>query len=1310
MHKHVPLTLGLLAALLQVPVLATEPSPAQLLIEQGRFWQQRDKPERAREVWQKLLELDAQSPEALYGLGSLELAAKRPAGAQRYLVQLQALKPVPVQALLLEQDLRVASGDNPELREEARRQADGGDRPKAVALYRQLFAGQPPQGLLAREYYNTLAFVDGGWPEAQAGFQRLLREYPNDSILALFYAKQLVRRDDTRPEGIRRLAALTGRQEIAGDADESWRLALTWMGAPDTPAKVELFDAFLKAHPDDSEIRALLAKGRAQGGKGATAWQADPLVGQGLAALRKGNQSAAEQAFQARLKQAPKDPDALGGLGVLRQQQHRLDDAERLLSQAVAQPKGRAWQEALDGLRYERLLAQARSAQTNGDLSTARRLVDQALRLDPKAPAGQLALADLQVRSGNLSAAEAGYRQLLARNANDLGARRGLIDLLGQTGRGDEALRLAGSLPQGDQAAMPGLALLRAGVARERAELLRARGDLTGAQVALQEALRDAPEDPWTTLDLARLDAARGQAKQGQGRLDNLLQRHPTQADVLFVNALFANEQGDNGRAQALLARIPSERQTPEIQALARRLAVEGQLVEALALAKRGQREAARTRLQALEAQASDQPALLRALAGGYAELDDSDHALDVLRPLVAAAPASDVDLRLQYAGILLQHGDDRAAYGLLNELGDARLTSAQREGYDGLSRRYRIRQADALRERKQLEAAYDVLAPALAQRPQDPQLNGALARLYLAHGNAGKALELYRPLLKLWPDDVQLQLGAAEAAIAAQDHALAERATERAVNLAPDDARVLTRAANLYARMGRDGKAADLLTQVVAAEQRDRALAASATPANPFAPGGRSRSDLARADAPLPPPVGDAVSRRRPLDSTLPAPLTTEAHPTAAAKPSATPYAPPPASQAQADNPFAAAPVRVRTDARAGLSDAERALAAIQQSRSATITQGLSVRSNNSESGLGQLTAVEAPLEIALPVGDDRLAVRVTPVSLDAGSVAPGSADRFGGGPAASLAGGDPGSQRASGTGLAVAYSQPSTGLKADVGTTPMGFREATAVGGVSLEQPLGDSEHTRYSLSASRRAVIDSLTSFAGTRDARTGQEWGGVTANGIRGQLSYDDNEVGAYAYASWFRLLGNQVQDNDRAEFGGGTYRYLVNASDAQLTLGLSLTALGYANNQNFFTYGHGGYFSPQRFFALGVPLTWAQRGDRWTYLLRGTLGVQHFRQDAADYYPTDAAAQAAASQTLGSAARYAGQSKTGLGYSLAAAGEYRLSPDFHLGGELGLDNARDYRQVNGNLYLRYYFEPQDRPLELPVSPYRSPYTN
>ncbi|MFX8090412.1 hypothetical protein ABTK75_19040, partial [Acinetobacter baumannii] len=83
------------------------------------------------------------------------------------------------------------------------------------------------------------------------------------SILALFYGKQLARHEDSRVEGIRVLSRLSKQTDIGGDADESWRLALTWLGPP-SPAQAPLFEEFLKVHPDDKDIRDLLAKGRSQ--------------------------------------------------------------------------------------------------------------------------------------------------------------------------------------------------------------------------------------------------------------------------------------------------------------------------------------------------------------------------------------------------------------------------------------------------------------------------------------------------------------------------------------------------------------------------------------------------------------------------------------------------------------------------------------------------------------------------------------------------------------------------------------------------------------------------------------------------------------------------------------------------------------------------------------------------------------------------------------------------------------------------------------------------------------------------------------
>jgi hypothetical protein len=50
----------------------------------------------------------------------------------------------------------------------------------------------------------------------------------------------------------------------------------------------------------------------------------------------------------------------------------------------------------------------------------------------------------------------------------------------------------------------------------------------------------------------------------------------------------------------------------------------------------------------------------------------------------------------------------------------------------------------------------------------------------------------------------------------------------------------------------------------------------------------------------------------------------------------------------------------------------------------------------------------------------------------------------------------------------------------------------------------------------------------------------------------------------------------------------------------------------------------------------------------------------------------------------------------------------VAPQLTLGGLVAMDNARDYRQLLGGLYLRYAFEPHAGPAPFPIVPYRSPY--
>ena len=968
----------------------------------------------------------------------------------------------------------------------------------------------------------------------------------------------------------------------------------------------------------------------------------------------------AVQALEAQLKKTPQDPDALGKLGSARLAQQRWTDAEQLLTQAV-QKGGKTWQPALDEARYHHLLERAHAAENKRELDQARDLSVEAIRLKPEAVEAQLFLAGIQSQKRQWELAEATYRQVLMREPANVDAYYGRIAALNELGRTEEALQLTKNLQPSAKNPVKGLDRLRAGQAMQEAEAAEARGDLQGASRLLEQARKESPEDPWLRLAQARLEVRQGRPRAARDLVDSLVKDGAQRPEVLYASALLSNELGEYQRAMQTLMRIPQAQRSPDMNALAARITFNEQLAETVALAKQGRREEARSLMQRLETRAGRNPDLIGDLAEAFATAGDPEHGLALLKPMITGDTRPAPAMQLHYASIQLQLNQDQTVGNVLRDLQGVVLDSGEKQQYDDLLARYRIRQADRLTDQGKLAAAYDTLAPALKARPDDKAAQAALARMYLASGDTQKARQLYRDVLSDQPKDAELYLGAAEIAAKSQDSVTARQYLDQAVKLGQSDPLVLRRAALLYRDIGMAGTATDLLEQVVQVERKDRESAARAAGAsdNPFATlPGQTRSDDALAAVPA-----AAGGNAGGADYAWSDPLQ---------------------AQKAANNPFNDLSV-VPTSSLSSSLATEQILGQLQRERSIRITQGLSVRSYD-PSGSSRQTTVSAPLEISFPAGDQRLAVRVTPTRINDSS--------------------SDGSQKENGVAASIAVEDAGRGLKGDIGVSPVGLRYSTVVGGATLERPLSSlSENLLYALSVSRRSVTDSLASYGGIRDPRTGQEWGGVTANGGLARLRYDDGRYGSYIYGAAHRLTGHDVKDNDRFEIGTGVFYYLRNGPDSLFTVGLSATAIGYDNNQNHLTYGHGGYFSPQRYFAIGVPLAWAQRGDLWAYQVQGMLGVQTIRQDAADRYPDDAALQAAA-EAAGEG-QYGSKSKTGVAYSLSANGEYRLNGQFALGGRLGMDNSQDERDVNGNLYLRYFFEEQEgRPQLSRPQPYRS----
>lgn len=1318
------LAIGVLAALIHNSSFAELSENGKVLLEQGQYWQARKDTTRATEAWRKLLLIDPQQADALYGLGLLELDGNRPQGAKRYLDQLRQAHPGERQTLLLQQEIALHSADNTAQLEQARQLAESGELDQAVAAYRTLFGGSAPQGELGLEFYSYLGYTATGWQEARQGLERLQGQSPDNPKIKLNLAKLLLRNESTRVEGIRRLASYANDPVIGSESIEGWRQGLSWLGAP-RPAEVPLFDAYLKAYPDDEEIRNQLKSGARASQASAVQRQNSHLV-RGFKALDANDLPQAEQSFQARLREQAQDADALGGLGIVRQRQGRLGDADALFKQAISRGNSSRWQSALQGNRYWVLLDQANAARDAGNPQDARELLQRAIAMNPRQVQGPVSLADLQAAQGQFDSAETTYRQALSLDAGNPDALRGLVSVLAQNGKLGESQRLIDGLSDAQRERLGDLRVLRAAIAVGQARDAERSGDLAGARKALEEAVRNDPQNVWARYDLAQVylkSDASGKARQ---TIDEMLKANPQRAEALYASALFSSRLGEWQSAQRSLAQVPTAQRSAAMHTLAEEIELHLLTRQAADLAKQGQRQQAMKLLQRAEPAAANNPGMLSALAATYIDIGQTEHALGMLRTAIAQSSTPSPSLRLAYAGALLKAGDDVQVNQILRELRSQPLQAGDQRSYDDLVFQYTVRQADLLREKGDLVAAYDTLAPALAQRPQDPQAVSSLARMYLDNRNPAKAVELFTPLLRQYPDNADVQMGAAQAFVQAGDADKAERAVEKALQLAPQNPQILTSAAGYYRGRGKLAKAEQLYAQALALqappEQNVLNPFGQAIAVNPFVgqPGQRKQSRLSETVlAEIPEPAQTQVSSR--ASEAFDAPVLLASRDSE-----------PGLRTASQATPQLATPAPV--DPRAAL---QTELDTIREARSPQIKQGVTFRGNDSESGLGKITDVEAPLEISVPWNDDRLALRITPVSLNAGGVKNelSANSRFGGitsemarnilamplpdllAEAEDFYIDSPGSQKDSGVGVAVAYENPSQGLKADLGVSPVGFLYNTAVGGISLDRPFAEGSNWRYNLNLSRRSVTDSLTSFAGARDKRTDLQWGGVTSNGGRLQLGYDNQTYGMYGYGSWHKLLGHDVESNTRSELGSGIYWYLLNNQDERLTAGLSVSGAHYANNQSFFTYGHGGYFSPQNFFSIGVPVSWAQRGPNFSYQVQGSVGMQHIEQDSAPYF-RDRQSQAAlerisqAFATDGTTLRttYASQSKTGIGYSLGASGEYRLGDGFFFGGTLGVDNARDYQQWTGGLYLRYLFDDGRGAMPLPVNPYRSPYSN
>ncbi len=267
-----------------------------------------------------------------------------------------------------------------------------------------------------------------------------------------------------------------------------------------------------------------------------------------------------------------------------------------------------------------------------------------------------------------------------------------------------------------------------------------------------------------------------------------------------------------------------------------------------------------------------------------------------------------------------------------------------------------------------------------------------------------------------------------------------------------------------------------------------------------------------------------------------------------------------------------------------------------------------------------------------------------------------------------------------------------PLNGVVVEVGTTPTDFEVSNLIGALRFRI---DSPEGPWSFGFDRNAVRDSLLSLAGTVDPLTGQRWGGVFRDRayFGGRLGDEDHRI--YGGLSGAVFDGHRVDSNTQWRADAGFLRRAASGDAWTARIGGSLKVMHFASNRSQFTIGHGGYFSPDKFLSVGPVIELLGRSESRSFRFEGALHWQDVSEESSEFFPTDAALQAANGNP-----RYPGDSREGLAARLTATVEWRVSNRAVAGVRLEGVRGEDANEVRLQVYTRRWSGAISEPVREP----------
>ena len=149
----------------------------------------------------------------------------------------------------------------------------------------------------------------------------------------------------------------------------------------------------------------------------------------------------------------------------------------------------------------------------------------------------------------------------------------------------------------------------------------------------------------------------------------------------------------------------------------------------------------------------------------------------------------------------------------------------------------------------------------------------------------------------------------------------------------------------------------------------------------------------------------------------------------------------------------------------------------------------------------------------------------------------------------------------------------------------------------------------------------------------------------------------------------------------------------------LSLGGNFFGMHYNRNEEAFTFGNGGYFSPQFYFLANVPLTWeGHYQTHWHYEVVGGLGIQAFQKRCHAAIP---AGEREGHRDRAEQCELPALTSVSANWDIRARLSYQITSHWFAGFFVSGNNTRNYNFVSAGFSIHYMFRSQPSAVASPT---------